>query len=303
MLEVQKYLQGGKSLADLNSELGINSVVHPELPLVILNYDQIESPKTHPIVRECRALVLNTNDWSLAARSFSRFFNWGEVADEMKDFDFSNFFVQSKEDGSLCVIYYFNNEWHANTRGSFALDNMQLQSFSWREGFCKALGISSLSSLKGKLNEKYTYICEFCSPWNKIVRKYTEPVMYLLTAFDGYNELDRATCDNLVQGLFKRPEVFEFTSIEQIQEFLTEQSAKDATFEGVVIRDCHGHRWKVKSASYIALHSLRGESGNLFNPKHLLPFVMAGEQAELLCYFPEVGHLKFFLHNRRLQNH
>lgn len=58
MLQVQEYLTNGKSLEDLQSEFGLNISRHPNLPLVILNYDQIESrPKSHPIIRECRGLV------------------------------------------------------------------------------------------------------------------------------------------------------------------------------------------------------------------------------------------------------
>jgi hypothetical protein len=82
-LQVQEYLHSGKSWANLTDELGIKVVFHPSLPLVTVNYDQIESPKTHPIVRECRGLVLHRQTFDLVARSFPRFFNWGEVADEM----------------------------------------------------------------------------------------------------------------------------------------------------------------------------------------------------------------------------
>ena len=58
MLEVQKYLKSGKNIVDLESEFSIKTTFHPNLPLVILNYNQIESPKTETIVRECRALNL-----------------------------------------------------------------------------------------------------------------------------------------------------------------------------------------------------------------------------------------------------
>lgn len=289
MLNVQQFLQT-KSLDDLTAEFGIKVAHHPHgLPLVILNYDQIESqPKTHPIIRECRALVLNKTDWSVAARSFSRFFNWGEVQDEQHTFDFSDFVVQSKEDGSLVVLYHFDGEWHANTRGSFAVDNMQFQNFTWREAFCKGLGISGLSELKGKLDETVCYICEFCSPWNKIVRRYDQPHMYLLTAFKGIQELSPSEVDGLAGDLFKRPTLYNFCSIEEIQAFLQEQAATDATFEGVVIRDRHGNRWKIKNSTYLGLHKLRGEGDNVWNPKHLLPFILTGEEDELLTYFPEV---------------
>jgi len=289
MLEVQKFLQDN-SHDELTAQLGIKLTFHETLPLVICNYDQIESPKTHPIVRECRALVLNSQTHELVARSFSRFFNWGEVADEMPLFDFSNFAVQTKEDGSLVLIYFWNGEWHINTRGSFALDNMQFQEFTWRFAILQALGFASMNELDAHLDRSVAYVGEFCSPWNKIVRRYDKPVVYLLTAFRGLNELPHDECDALAADahMLVRPQRFNFTTMEEVQEFLTEMSASDPTYEGVVIRDVGNRRWKIKSPTYLGLHKLRGEGDNIWNPKHLIPFIMTGEADELLTYFPEV---------------
>ena len=288
ILSVQKYLSSGKTLDDLTAELGVKATPHPELPLVILNYHQIDSPKTHPVVRECRALVLNSEDWSVVARSFPRFFNWGEVADEMPHFDFSEFVVDSKEDGSLCVLYYFDGDWHGNTRGSFGLDDMQFLDFSWRDGFLKAMGITKWADLDSVLDSSLAYVCEFVGPWNKVVRHYAEPKMYLLAAFRGHDELSWDEVD-AISGPFVRPERITLTSIEQITAYITDRSDSDKTFEGVVIRDSANRRWKVKSPTYLALHRMRGDGDNLYNPKNLLPFILAGEGAELLTYFPEVA--------------
>jgi hypothetical protein len=50
---------------------------------------------------------------------------------------------------------------------------MQWQSPSTGKlAFVSAMGVSSLKNLHGKLNEKMSYVCEFCRPWNKIVRRY-----------------------------------------------------------------------------------------------------------------------------------
>jgi hypothetical protein len=288
MLQVQTYLRGGKALEDLTTELGIKVQRHDTLPLAILNYDQIESPKTHPIVRECRGLVIRSDNYDLVARGFARFFNWGEVADELGLFDFSDFAVHTKEDGSLVLLYFFDGNWMANTRGSFSQLKLEPHDFTWQEAFCKALKITSLQELKGRLDESLTYVCEFCSPFNKIVRRYPDPVMYLLTAFKGEQELPYKTVDTLVGDLFLRPARYEFTSIEGIQDFLNGQAETDPTYEGVVICDKDGRRWKIKSATYLGLHRLKGEGDNLFHPKHLIPFILAGEDTELLTYFPEV---------------
>lgn len=289
MLHVQQYLQS-KTLDDLTSELGIRVARHESLPLVILNYHQLDSPKVHPIIRECRGLTLDTRDWSVVAKSMDRFFNWGEVQEEMKDFDFSDFVVQSKEDGSLVLLYHFDGKWRFNTRGSFAQDTMQFQDFTWEEGILKALGYHPDDS-KYFGHEDTTYVLEFCSPWNKVVRNYPKPKLFLLTAFDRttLQELSITQCDAIAEFTgFLRPTLYSFRSIEEIQKFLQEQATSDPTFEGVVIRDRHNRRWKIKNACYLALHKLKGEGDNLYNPKHLLPFVLAGEESELLLYFSEV---------------
>lgn len=296
MLEIQKFLIQN-SLDDLQTELGIKSANHPFLPLVILNYDQIDSPKTHPIVREARGLVLDSRDWSLVARSFPRFFNWGEVPDEMSSFDFSQFHVHSKEDGSLVIIYNFEGEWHANTRGSFGLDNLQFQSFSWREGFCKALNINQLSDLNSRLDPDITYVCEFVSPWNKIVRHYQAPQMFLLAAFDSLKELPACEVDSMTHQIFARPQRFDFSNINEIKSFLSDQESVDPTFEGVIICDKNFQRWKIKNPSYLSLHKIRGEGDNLYHPRHLLSFVLKNDDDELLTYFPEVKDQYFKLKN------
>ena len=293
MLQVQEYLNT-KSLDDLSEELGIKVVRHNTLPLVILNYNQIDSPKTHPIVRECRGLTLDKRDWSIVAKSMDRFFNWGEVVEEMPDFDFSDFIIQSKEDGSLILIYHYDGEWRVNTRGSFAQDNMQFQEFTWTHGILKALHCEKMSDLYQYFDTRLTYIGEFCSSWNKIVRTYKEPVVYLLTAFEGERELswdeldERALANDRAGSIMDTPTRIEFSNIDEIQNFIKQEEENDPTFEGVVIRDRAGRRWKIKSATYLGLHRLRGEGDNIWNPKHLIPFILAGEEDELFTYFEEI---------------
>lgn len=290
LLHIQSYLRSGKTHEDLTAELGIKITRHETLPLAIFNYCQINSPKLHPITREARALVLHAETHEIVARSFPRFFNWGEVPAEMDEFDFSDFTTQTKEDGSLCLLFFSDGRWHATTRGSFATDKINGHAITWRRAFCKALGIAEIEDLNGQLGESFSYVCEFCSPYNKVVRSYSAPQMFLLSAFCEAEELSPELVDILAleSPHLKRPATHRFHGIDEIQAFLAEQSERDPTFEGVVIRDRQNRRWKVKNPKYLALHKLKGEGDCLYRPKHLLPFVLAGEEDELLTYFPEV---------------
>jgi hypothetical protein len=139
VLEVQRLLRSGKTLADLTAEYGVRVTTHESEPLVILNYSQTDSPKRDPVVQECRGLTLEVGTWDVRARSFSRFFNAGECPDLEQKFDFENFTAQAKEDGSLMLLYCYQGSWRVNTRGSFAQGEIcPGAGKTWEEGLLRS---------------------------------------------------------------------------------------------------------------------------------------------------------------------
>ena len=102
-------------------------------------------------------------------------------------------------------------------------------------------------------------------------------------------ELKWGEVDNHINmSPFLKPVQYSFTNIDQIQDYLIKLASDDPTNEGVVIRDDQNRRWKIKNPTYLALHRMKGEGDNLYDPKNILPFVMSGEVDELLTYFPEI---------------
>lgn len=76
---------------------------------------------------------------------------------------------------------------------------------------------------------------------------------------------------------------------EAVKDWLREQETAAPTFEGVVVRDRHNHRWKIKSRSYLSFKGVVDERGITDKPKFFLPFILGGEDAEFLAYFPQVA--------------
>ena len=115
MLEIQKFLQTALP-EELTVQLGIKVKRHPKYPeLYHFSYDQIESPKEHPIVHECRGLILNSQDnWKVVAYPFKRFANYGEGW--AAPIDWSSARVQEKVDGSMIVLWYYQGEWNCSTK-------------------------------------------------------------------------------------------------------------------------------------------------------------------------------------------
>ncbi|MDE1867846.1 MAG: 2'-5' RNA ligase, partial [Thaumarchaeota archaeon] len=76
----------------------------------------IEAPKGHPIVEDCRGLILDSeNNWNIVALPFKRFYNYAEG--HAAKIDWSTARIQEKVDGSLCIVYFYDNKWHVATRG------------------------------------------------------------------------------------------------------------------------------------------------------------------------------------------
>lgn len=285
MLAIQDYLRGQGDCSTLKADLGVNSYRHPTLPLVGFKYSQVESPKTHPVVRDARGIVLEDGTWNVVAKPFRRFFNAGEDAENFARFNWGDFTATTKEDGSLILLYFYAGEWHVNTSGSFGIGTCGDSGKSWRELFWATSGID-----RSRLCERLTYVFEMWTPHNKVIRYYPGPTVFLLSVFHNgdCSEATVAGADELAKWIgVPRPDHHRFGSMDDIAEFLKEKEASDKTFEGIVIRDNADERYKIKSATYLSLHHLL-DNGNLLNPKRLVPLVLAGETEEVLAYLPEI---------------
>jgi hypothetical protein len=223
------------------------------------------------------------------SRSFNRFFNYGENLEDTNNFNWNNCYAQSKEDGGLIMLYWYDSDWHIRTPSSFG------EIVYYKGGPTpKELVFSIITpDVLTNLNKDFTYCFELCSLHNKIVRKYKEPRLYLLSIFHEYTEfsLDEIIKEYVSSGLnwySLLPEIHQFNSIEQVISYIKERAVGDETFEGLICRDNNNTRLKIKNPKYVSLHAMKGESDNIFLPKYLIEFILDGETDELLLYFPEV---------------
>ena len=73
------------------------------------SYRQTASDLSRPLVQQCRGLILNQRDWSIVAYPYAKFFNYGES--RAADVDWSTATVTEKVDGSLAILYWYQ-QWH-----------------------------------------------------------------------------------------------------------------------------------------------------------------------------------------------
>ena len=175
MLHVQEFLRNGGSLDALSETRHVHSSVVGDL--VLLNYDQLDSPKADEIVIECRGLILQMGTWDVVAQSFTRFFNAGDPA--CAKIGWKGARAIEKVDGSLVTLFSYSGSWRIATRG--CIDAVGTLPAAPERTFADAIRPLIDETL---LDHNYVYVLEFVSPWNRIVKRYPAPALYLLTARD-----------------------------------------------------------------------------------------------------------------------
>lgn len=285
-MNVLDYLNSGKTLDDLKEEFGIKVSQNPLYPdLYCLNYCQINSSKykDHPIVVECRSLVLrDVGDlgFILESRSFDRFFNYGEIG-TFDESEIQPITAMEKIDGSLISVWYsttYNKVMYRTKSMIMPGDDVKI---NWHNLTWKEL-IESTINLK-EITVYYDYMFEVVSHENRVVTKYADRKAYLLGVRVGHYYTTRFNLALLAEKLgVELPKVYDFNSY---SECINEAISLPDLQEGFVILKDDKPVLKIKSPAYVAAHRLRGESTP--SPKRIMDMIFINEHLEYLAIFPE----------------
>jgi RNA ligase len=207
------------------------------LPLTIWNYAekvQYESLWDH-VTSQCRGLVAD-DEGNVVARPFNKFFN----VEEGKHTPTSEFDVYEKMDGSLGILFFYENEWVFASRGSFTSE----QALKFKEIFTKKYKTSHLYIPN-------TYLFEIIYPENRIVVDYgdTEDVVML-------GEIDTKSGEELDLNHYTSSIFNVVKKYDGISDYSTLKGMVKNNAEGFVVRFSNGERMKIKGDEYIRLHKI-----------------------------------------------
>jgi len=285
MLELQKFLKTnfGDRLR-LSSEYGVYSKQHNQYPnLYQFTYDQIESSKIkdHPIVRESRGIILDRDaSWSVVARPFDRFFNWGENVTEV-NFDWSSFVAQEKIDGSLMILYNYLGKWNVATKGSpDANGTIGDNSFTFAELFWETFKQQMYSV--SDLDPRNTYMFELTSKYNRVVTSQlnNEGKLTLIGVRD--NNTGQEFPVSLYKDIFDVVRSYDMNTIDEI--LIAAKELDPSKQEGFVLVDKNYNRIKVKSEKYVLIHHLKDS----IDDERIVELIRTGEDSEVFAYFPDI---------------
>jgi T4 RnlA family RNA ligase len=245
--------------------------------LYVLNYDQINSPKTHPIVCECRSLVVTqeNNMWKVVSPAFDRFFNYGE---NNYNPNIEDLVCHEKLDGSLVSVFFYKGQWLYRTK-SVIMPTGDVNAFQvkWNAFIEEALDWKEFKSFAS--NYQATYIFEVVGEANRVVTKYNETKAYLLAMRDNETFKYYSLSD---YNAYNKPKSYTFKSTQECLDVVKHLPNLE---EGYVAYNKDGVPvCKIKSPAYVAAHRIRGEG---LTPNRIMELVVINEQDEYLAVFPE----------------
>jgi RNA ligase len=232
---------------------------HPTLPIDIWNYTRKcqYSNSWDSITLAMRGTIIDGKG-KVVASSFKKFFNFEEVEASGQIPQRGDYvYVQEKLDGSLGILFYYEEEWHLATKGSFVSEQAK-----------RGMDIIKSKFQLGCFVTEMTYLCEIIYPENRIVVDYggKEDIIFIGATSDG-EELHWTTA----KSIFKASGIPEKNIVKTEQHFAFDtelyKSLKTKNLfnkEGFVLRFQPGNfRMKIKFEEYVRLHKLLTNFSNL----------------------------------------
>lgn len=280
ILKIQEYLKT-HTLEQLEATYHVYNRRHNKYPnLVLLKYDQIESPFAEKIVQECRGIILDeANNWDVVSFPYFKFFNFGEGHAAKVDWNTAK--VAEKLDGSLMTLYWYDNKWNVASSG---MPDAAGQTHGYDFSFEK-LFWDTFEELGYRLpqNTNACFMFELCTKYNRVVVRHEKPRLVLHGArnLSDFKELNPTVVAH--ENGWECVKFHPLQTIEEVQEVANKLDPMVG--EGFVVVDHNYNRVKVKSIAYVSASHLKESVGS--SKRQLLEIIRINESSEFLVAFPE----------------
>ena len=238
------------------------------------------------VVRNCRGIILDKDDFSVACYPFDKFGNYGEPYVDKIDWQTAR--VQEKLDGSIIKCFWnkYTNEWQWSTNGVIDARNCDSNSIKSKTFYDIIQKADNLKDIDfDNLDKTKTYIFELTGPENQIVVKYDK--IYLYHIGTRSNITGKESNDNI--GIEKPKEYF-IHNFEDCLKAVEELNKTDVVeHEGFVVVDGNWNRIKVKNAEYLMMHHLANNGQLVTNKSKILELLQSDDfnEEEILKQYPD----------------
>lgn len=224
----------------------IRTQSHPEYPLAIATYTPkaVTTDTWNQVTRQCRGLIWNTETGDIVARPFPKFFNIEENKTELAYGMDQPVVITDKLDGSLGILYNYEDQWAIATKGSFTSPQALMGTEILREKY-EDFAVHS----------NHTFLFEIVYPENRIVLDYGDTrELFLLGAVHNEKGLTFGP-DDVLGWEGPRAETFPYRTFHEW--FNAEANVGRDNAEGVVVHFVRDDvRIKIKQKDYVEKHKI-----------------------------------------------
>ena len=244
--------------------------------LVLLKYKQIESDFSLEAVRECRGIILDSNDnWNIVSYPYDKFFNLGEGNCAPINWDIAKFYA--KLDGSLVNFYYYKDEWKVQTSGTINADAFTSEpSKTFNEVIWETVDeMYGREKFLSMLDTNCNYMFELCTPYNIVVTQHIDSKLYL----HGIRDMKTFEWLDIDNSELLKADRYDLKHIDDMLarfEHMTWQEEGFVVFDGI-------NRAKCKNPKYVEVHHV----ATGVSPFSIINVVKTNEVDEYLSYFTQ----------------
>lgn len=251
-----EFLRSGKTLQNLYQRYDIQHFINHDLGVVVFNYRPL-SPKSSPIVRECRGLILELDTWDVVCKPIEAFFEPTESGYKAvaNQFDWTSAKAMQKIDGALVCLYYYKGQWRCSTRfspdGSAIVrsPNHSGRDVTWRQLIEETLinNGTNWTEFTNKLTPDISYVFELVTPDNRVIVLYPTSHLYLVAA------VNRKTLKEIdIFNLKFHGEIAPYKKVRSLAQVysLIEAQPDAHKNEGYVVVDKEFNRLKIRNPKY-----------------------------------------------------
>ena len=294
MNSLQKLIAENQNWKELleNKDIKIKEDEH----FYIFNYG-ICADFSDSVVRDCRGIILDKSDFSIACYPFTKFCNYSESYHD--DIDWNTARVQSKIDGSIVKLFYnkYDNDWQWATNGVIDARLSDCNSIKYKTYYKMIIAADNYGDINfDALDKNKTYIFELVGPDNQIVVLYDKIHLYHIGTRN--NLTGQESNDDI--GI-EKPIEYSLHTLEdciKAAEALNKNKNR-VDYEGFVVVDADWHRIKIKSPAYLMLHHL-ANNGLLLKSKSKLLEVLTSDDFDretILEQYPEYEEIFDYYEN------
>jgi len=215
---------------------------HKELKMYLYSSHAVFNDEWNIFTLMARGLIIDTKNKEVLAAPFTKFFNYGEVVKDPRTFFEEPYIVTEKVDGSMGIMFFYENKWRIATKGSF-----ESKQAKWAEEW-----IYQYMPLD-KIDANNTYIFEIVYPENKIIVDYDFSGLVLLGIIDSFG-LEYPYEQMVEEAKYLNVMITKKYTFVSIEDILKKAKVLSKLQEGFVIRFKNGIRLKVKGEEYLRIH-------------------------------------------------